>query len=466
MGVVLTTGLIFPLTPKMTKAVSLSTTLNGKILLQVELHGEAWYINPDTGYRYYLKDGNEAYQIMTNQGLGISEADIAKIPVGLNIGFMDTDTDGDGLQDTLEIALNTQDNNPDSDGDSHSDYTEISNDFNPLGSGKLSYSQSIINRVKGKIILQVQNKGQAWYVHPDTGKRYYMKNGDVAFEIMRTFGLGITSADLGNIKQDLGYSHTIDSQHVYFCGNIIEGADAATFTTATTGWYSQGIYYKDNNHVYRNDSDNCSSTILTWADPETFEVLLNNYIKDKDSVYYMVDGEINGADSATFNVLNCDGCWGYAKDQNTVYYAGVKINDSDPTTFEVLNNKYSKDKNYVYHEHSTTNVNDSQTVDKVAGADATTFETLNWYYGKDNSNAYYYGIMIPGVDANTFMVFETIGYQSYAKDKDFVYRGSNIIPGADPATFEIIDQTYSKDANHVYHEYNIVEGADPATFQP
>ena len=74
--------------------------------------------------------------------------------------------------------------------------------------------------------------------------------------------------------------------------------------------------------------------------------------------------------------------------------------------------------------------------------------------------------MIPNVDADTFMVFEVIGRQSYAKDKDFVYRGSDIIPGADSATFEIIDWTYSKDVNHVYHQYDIVEGADPATFQP
>ena len=37
------------------------------------------------------------------------------------------------------------------------------------------------NNLNGKILLQVESKGEAWYVNPKDGKRYYMANGDQAF---------------------------------------------------------------------------------------------------------------------------------------------------------------------------------------------------------------------------------------------------------------------------------------------
>jgi len=55
---------------------------SGKILLQVERHGEAWYVHPKTGIRYYMKDGEAAYNLMRYYSLGITNADLEKIPVG------------------------------------------------------------------------------------------------------------------------------------------------------------------------------------------------------------------------------------------------------------------------------------------------------------------------------------------------------------------------------------------------
>jgi len=54
--------------------------LKGRIVLQVEEHGEAWYVNPDDGLRYYMKDGQAAFQMMRNFGLGINNDNLAKIP--------------------------------------------------------------------------------------------------------------------------------------------------------------------------------------------------------------------------------------------------------------------------------------------------------------------------------------------------------------------------------------------------
>ncbi len=62
----------------------LAEKLKGRILLQVEENGEAWYINPLDFKRYYLKDGETAIKIMRKLGLGISNSDIEKIPIADN----------------------------------------------------------------------------------------------------------------------------------------------------------------------------------------------------------------------------------------------------------------------------------------------------------------------------------------------------------------------------------------------
>lgn len=129
-------------------AQPLSVRLSGQILLQVESYGRAWYVHPVDQRRYYLQDGQTAYEIMRDLGLGISNADLAKIPIA-------------------------------------------SSDFSDA---------SLVNRVLGRIVLQVEEHGEAWYINPDDKLRYYMKDGDAAYEIMRSLSLGITNEDLATIK--------------------------------------------------------------------------------------------------------------------------------------------------------------------------------------------------------------------------------------------------------------------------
>jgi hypothetical protein len=171
----------------------------GRILLQVESHGEAWYVNPTTGKRQYLADGTAAYSLMREQGLGITDADLAKIPIGLESRFQCKDTDNDGLCDTLEDSLGTDKFNPDTDGDSYTDGQEVKSNYNPRGSGALSLNTDLSSKLKGKILLQVQQHGEAWYINPVDGKRYYMPDGSSAYQIMRYLSLGISNTDLSKI---------------------------------------------------------------------------------------------------------------------------------------------------------------------------------------------------------------------------------------------------------------------------
>lgn len=119
---------------------NLSQRLSGKILLQVESHGEAWYVNPLNLKKYYLGRPNDAFNIMRSLGLGTSDKDI--------------------------------------------------------GSFQISKAPA---RLAGRILLQVQHKGQAFYVNPVDLKLYYLGRPNDAFNIMRSQGLGISNDNLRKI---------------------------------------------------------------------------------------------------------------------------------------------------------------------------------------------------------------------------------------------------------------------------
>ncbi|OGF31960.1 hypothetical protein A2533_01755 [Candidatus Falkowbacteria bacterium RIFOXYD2_FULL_35_9] len=176
--------------------------LRGKIVLQVEDNGEAWYINPSTDTRFFLDRPDSAFRLMKTLGLGITNEHLDKIPIGL-FAQSGEDTDKDGLVDLLETAIKTNLNNPDSDADNFLDKEELLNGYNPNGDGRfpiLPLDQDLINLVKGKILLQVENHGEAWYVYPSNGKRYFLGRPSDAFEIMRGMGLGISNSDLAKIN--------------------------------------------------------------------------------------------------------------------------------------------------------------------------------------------------------------------------------------------------------------------------
>lgn len=143
---------------------SMANRLKGRILLQVEDHGEAWFVRNKDAMRYYMPDGDAAYQMMRFFSLGISNADLAKIPQ-----VADTD------------AMNK-------------------------ATSACSYN-SLANRLKGEILLQVEEHGEAYYVDPVKCRAIYMKDGDAAYQIMRYLGLGAKNEDIEKIV--LGMSDTI-----------------------------------------------------------------------------------------------------------------------------------------------------------------------------------------------------------------------------------------------------------------
>jgi hypothetical protein len=170
----------------------------GKILLQVEDNGEAWYVNPLDEKRYFLGKPKDAYKIMKNAGLGISNSDINKIPIGF-LPLTGIDSDNDGLSDNFEKAINSNLNKKDTDNDGINDIEEIKNGYKVWGPGKMEYNKKLTNKLKGRILIQTQNNGEAWYVNPLDEKRYFLGRPKDAFKIMSQLGLGIKNRDLENI---------------------------------------------------------------------------------------------------------------------------------------------------------------------------------------------------------------------------------------------------------------------------
>ena len=172
-----------------------NTALAGRILLQTEEHGEAWYVHPGTLERYYLGRPYDAFNIMRGQGIGITDDDLSRIPVALD-NSTGVDCDGDGLVDGIEDAIGTDKNRSDSDGDGYSDRDEIEAGFNPAGNGRLPLDAAFSRKQAGRIFLQVEGHGEAWYVSPVDAKRYFLGRPSDAFALMRALGLGITDRDL------------------------------------------------------------------------------------------------------------------------------------------------------------------------------------------------------------------------------------------------------------------------------
>lgn len=179
---------------------TIASRTKGKILLQVEDNGEAWYVNPSNLKRYYMGRPQDAFDLMRNLGTGITNADLAKMPVGL-IGDNNTDSDSDGLNDDLEKALGTNPAEEDSDNDGYGDKVEITSGYNPLATGLAKLDANFTKTNSGKIFLQVESEGAAWYVNPADNKRYYLNRPTDAFSVMRSLGLGIKSSELAIIEE-------------------------------------------------------------------------------------------------------------------------------------------------------------------------------------------------------------------------------------------------------------------------
>lgn len=229
------------LQPQLIRADSgLAQKLSGRILLQVESNGEAWYMNPADQNRYYMGRPNDAFDMMHSLGTGITDSNLKKIPIGL-INSGETDNDNDGLGNALENALGSDPEKADSDNDGYDDKEELENNYDLSGAGKIKIDTDFADSNKGKIFLQIEKNGEAWYVNPLDGKRYFLSRPHIAFEAMKRFGLGVTTANLNQIAiKNLNRNTTTQNQQkeiFYAAASAIMAGDS----NEAMGYFTDGM---------------------------------------------------------------------------------------------------------------------------------------------------------------------------------------------------------------------------------
>lgn len=182
------------------------------------------------------------------------------------------------------------------------------------------------------------------------------------------------------------------------------------------------------------------------ADPETFEVLDDDYGRDKTHAFYRGD-IIKGADGQSFRVLEK----GYAADASNVYDSGKLLKGADPASFKVHSYELTEDKNDFYNNGKALNVRDKASFEILKYSSG---ENSSW--GKDKYNGYYLnGMVIPNIDYATFHPIDAkspVQSGCYAADKYRVFFMGKEIPGADPATFRVVDFYIGQDKNRAYQK--------------
>lgn len=119
---------------------SSKTRLSGRILIQVEDLGRAWYVYPKDTRRYYLGCPNDAFRVMRELSLGISNIDFSRL------------------------------------------------------------NKNRLRNLAGLILLKVEDSGKAYYINPITLEMHYLGRPEDAFSLMRSIGLGISNANLRRIN--------------------------------------------------------------------------------------------------------------------------------------------------------------------------------------------------------------------------------------------------------------------------
>ncbi len=181
------------------------------------------------------------------------------------------------------------------------------------------------------------------------------------------------------------------------------------------------------------------------------------YVRGNDSIYYTYWTFSFGrqyrplleADAESFHSLND---WAGA-DKYHVFYKDELVPGADPATIKVVKFPLLQDKSDYYYETKAMHV-----------YDMASFKILKWieedFYARDKRYAYYDTLRFEP-DMATFKLKSSFT----AVDKNHVYRFGEILPLADPKTYEENWKGwYSRDKSHIWCLGELLEDADYATF--
>ena len=167
-------------------ANSITNRLKGKLLLQTQNKGRIWYVDPVGLQKHEVTFAN-ALSLFQKLALGITNADLLKIPADLDSISSSLDSDGDGYTDRAELQSG------------YSPYIAGSNQ------GRFKTDNNLAAKLKGRLLLQVQDKGRIWYIDQN-GKRWEVTWGNL-MSLFRKLALGITDKDLDQVGGGFVYQN-------------------------------------------------------------------------------------------------------------------------------------------------------------------------------------------------------------------------------------------------------------------
>jgi hypothetical protein len=243
---------------------------------------------------------------------------------------------------------------------------------------------------------------------------------------------------------------------------VLRGADPETLEIINED------YARDKNAVFhtRRHSGPCE---IEQADPETFTVLSERYSKDEYHAFHECS-LLRNADSKTFRVTS-----GFlAVDSKSVFRSGKLVSNANSSTFGHLKHRFSNLNFYTddQHVYYFTNIVDD--------ADPGTFEVIGSYFSKDHKHAYFCSKKCHKIDSTDIKTFRAMSIKSnwanasvYARDKSRVFFCAELkennpcapLPDSDPDSFEYIGKYFSRDMSKVFFREKVVRGADAATFE-
>ena len=244
-----------------------------------------------------------------------------------------------------------------------------------------------------------------------------------------------------------------------------------------------------------------------------------SYYKKGNEVYYSPKyGEFELVKGVNVKSFRCED--GIAKDDNSIYYLGKKVEKVNHSSFKSIGKLYCSDNEKVYFKNR---YNESSSLTEVVKGQPKNFQLIGdstSYYGKDDSTVYYYGKALKNADPVSFIILE-YGYShdknnayyngeiieglkgkdfkiikealmgsdgmvlcngnkkiensdaitfkviecGYSKDKSNVYLNGSVLKGVDSESFEILSWGYTKDKNAVYCDLKLIAGAKPSSFK-
>lgn len=250
-----------------------------------------------------------------------------------------------------------------------------------------------------------------------------------------------STAPAEKVANDINKDYIRLGDVFFYRDKPIPGVDAESFILIGEG------FARDSKQVYYYEHP------ISGVNAGSFKRLNRHYSLDNQHVYFHGEGvfkALPGSDPKNFNVINQE----FGKDKEQVYYNDHILREVDANTFD------RRRADSLLHDDELLLINYDD--DHCAFVRRDKMVELSSQYYIYNNEIYSGNTRLADATVDGFSVFEQSGM--YAKDSQNVFYRSHTIMGADRESFQVINSGFAKDNNHVYFQHLRLADVDPNSF--